>query len=263
MIVKPKGFEDPVNIVDDVEGVLVDSTGTRWVRNPQYDEEGKSAAFSPNTDGVNPRVIHLDREQLKRACQGKKALLEPITVEEVRALADLNRNQWGCAVDEWNNQQIREIMIEADESGKSVADLIERKARVQLSVARAIQEEKESHGEATEKPEEAYVDTAPTKTPPHHKTQEKAQRAPFGAITLTARQVEFLQGRPDKEEFTAEDAPEGFSKMTVGAMISTLREKGVISTGKATTDKGKRVTIFQLTDMGKQTLEHIKQEESK
>ena len=262
MLVKVKGSNNSVNIVDDVEGVLMDSTGTWWVRDPKYDEEGESAAFSPDACGVDLRVIHLDREQLKRVYKGKKAILEPTTVEEVRALADLNRDQWGYVVDEWNNQRIRETMIEADETGKSVADLVERKARAQISVAHATQEEKESHGEATKKPEEAPVNATSTKTPPRHRTQEKAQRVAFGAVTLTARQVEFLQGLPVKESFTAEDAPEGFSKMAVGAMISTLREKEVIRTSKMASN-GKVITTFEFTTIGKQVLERIKQEESK
>lgn len=254
MLVKVEGFETPINIVNDIEGVLVDSNGTMWYRNAKYDKKDEAAAFTTDED-LDPRVIMLDRNQLKRVCKGTKAIQEITTVDEARAYAGQHYEEWGHVVDQWNNQQIREIMMKAEETGRSmseVAGMMERKARAQIVVERAIKEEKESHREATEKPEETHVDVIPPKSPSRKRTQEKAKRVAFGEMVLTERQVEFLRGLPAKDAFTAEDAPEGFSKMAVGAMISTLREKGVISTGKTTMtmDKGKRVTLFKFTDVG-------------
>lgn len=89
-------------------------------------------------------------------------------------------------------------------------------------------------------------------------------------ITLTAKQVDFIKHLPDTSfweqgldscpwcDVLAEEIGGQFAgkPMTVGAMISTLREKNLLTVGRDTSRQGKP-KFMQLTDMGKQVAKEL------
>lgn len=89
-------------------------------------------------------------------------------------------------------------------------------------------------------------------------------------LTLTAKQVDFIKHLPDTSfweqgldsmpwcDVLAEEIGGQFAgkPMTVGAMISTLREKGLVNVGKDLDRKGKP-KFMVLTDLGKKVAKEL------
>lgn len=90
-------------------------------------------------------------------------------------------------------------------------------------------------------------------------------------VTLTAKQVDFIKHIPDTCfyenglestmwcDVLADEIGGQFAgkPMTVGAMISTLREKDVISVGVDKDRNGRKAKFFAFTDMGKKVAEEL------
>ena len=260
MLVKVKGFKSQVNIVDNVDGVLVDSAGTRWVRDPKYDEEGKSAAFSPDTDGVDLRVMHLDLTQLKRACKGKKALLEPTTTDELRAATESMGPAAAALAAEKPDQWFREVMIKAEETCQNPSSL----------AGHLLMDELNQRKSEEVPPEALPVAAVAPKEPTKGKSTTRGKLQPGGfedtfegkRVLLTPKQVEFMKRIGEIEEmyhydtgtwYPADVYTECLSNTmpptSVGAMITTLREKGVIRTEYSKVG-GRKICRFQLTELG-------------
>lgn len=110
---------------------------------------------------------------------------------------------------------------------------------------------------------------------PAKKTTKKARKSKDIAytgngITLTAKQVDFIHHIPDTCFYEqglestpwcdalADEIGGQFAgkPMTVGAMISTLREKGIIVVGVEKMN-GKKAKYFAFTDMGKQVAKEL------
>lgn len=87
-------------------------------------------------------------------------------------------------------------------------------------------------------------------------------------ITLTTKQVTFLKGMKDDDfwekgldsalwiDVFCDTMAGTFGKITMGALISTLKEKDIISVGDSKVN-GKRCTFFVLTDLGKQVAKEL------
>lgn len=260
MLVKVKGFKSQVNIVDNIDGVLVDSAGTRWVRDPKYDEEGKSAAFSPDTDGVDLRVMHLDLPQLKRACKGTRAIQTPTTTDELRAATESMGPEAAALAAEKPDQWFREVMIKAEETCQNPSSL----------AGHLLMDELNQRKSEEVPPEALPVASVAPKEPTKGKSTARGKLQPGGfedtfegkRVLLTPKQVEFMKRVGENETWEQDDRGKWFygdhyaeclsdtmSPMSVGAMITTLREKGVIRTEYARVD-GRRVCKFQLTELG-------------
>ena len=85
-------------------------------------------------------------------------------------------------------------------------------------------------------------------------------------ITLTSKQKYFLEQMP-KDEFWEQGLDSAlyndiftdsleFGKIVAGAIISTLKEKGIILVGVSTVN-GKKAKFFELTDLGKQVAKEL------
>ena len=87
-------------------------------------------------------------------------------------------------------------------------------------------------------------------------------------VTLTAKQVKFIQRMPEDDFYEngldstlwidvyCDTITDEFNAMAVGAMVSTLREKGVIHVSVEKVN-GKKCKYFGFTDLGKQVAKEL------
>lgn len=259
MLVKVDGI--PVSIVADDKGVLLDSKGGKWTRSAQYDTENM-AAYTSSIPGSG--VMKLTRQELKRIVKGRAAILATTTVDEIREYMDRVDRVNAAEVAKWSNQQLREILAEADYSGVAVLKVLYDK----------IEEcRKGGTPEPKEAPPTEGSGRMPSR-PPRAKRRPKKRHSravspdefeyesETGIVVLTQKQVEFLERMSENPNW--EDAEENgwyytddysaelsdtMGVTTVGAMVSTLKEKGVIQTEYIRMG-GMRRCKFKLTELG-------------
>lgn len=123
------------------------------------------------------------------------------------------------------------------------------------------QREAEIQAEYGDSAEAPAIEPAKTKVKPVRKP--KARKSP---LDLTEKQIFFLDNMR-KDDFYEHGLDStlwidilvdtlsnlGMNPMTTGAMISTLREKGLISIGKEQREK-RRLKVFNLTELGKEAM---------
>lgn len=228
---------------------LFDSRGVEWKRDPSKDQEG-FAAYTESVNNVS--TILLDLNQLKVVCGGDRALNTPTTVEEMRYYSRRLHPKRTAIVDKWPDQRLREILIEGEEKGKHPGELMDKYTEDELP--------KEAPRKPTEEPRtpRRYISTP--------KTPKRAPVAREGLpVALTAKQLIFMQRLdsytawegPDSEGIASEYAEEisdELNAMAVGAVITTLRQKGVI-----TTNKTKTGCYFRLTGLGVEVYNALKE----
>lgn len=256
----------PVYLVGNNKGVLIDIDHNKWQRKAEWDVPDR-AAFAMETCSTRNEAIYLDKFQLKRAVLGSSAMQRVLDVQEFRYYADRHPEQINA--NDWSDQQIRELLMEADERNMDVVEYLLKKAKEKAKKAQeaeGVQEDGCSTQNATEANGTATT-TKRTSTPKRDK-RAKVQEGGFEytdsnlQIILTPRQTEFMErlgeldGWKDKgvggqyasSEY-AECLEDTMNPMAVGAMISTLREKGIITTEYVKNDGTKRC-MFRLTDLG-------------
>lgn len=89
-----------------------------------------------------------------------------------------------------------------------------------------------------------------------------------GMPTLTAKQVKFIKRMPEDDFYEhgldsalwidvyCDTIADEFNPMSVGAMVSTLREKGLVNVGSDRVN-GKRCKFMVFTDLGKQIAKEL------
>ena len=121
------------------------------------------------------------------------------------------------------------------------------------------------YGDASPKTADPTQDEAPATKPAKAKPVRKP-RPRKSPLDLTEKQVFFLDNMR-KDDFyehgldstlwidilTDTLSSLGMNPMTTGAMVTTLREKGLISVGTEQREK-KRLKAFNLTDLGKEVM---------
>lgn len=87
-------------------------------------------------------------------------------------------------------------------------------------------------------------------------------------VTLTAKQVKFIQRMPEDDFYEhgldsalwidvyCDTIADEFNPMAVGAMVSTLREKGLINVGMQKVN-GRNSKFFGFTELGKQVAKEL------
>lgn len=248
-----------INIVRNESGLLWDATGLGWLRRGDLDHPGHAAYSATTAEGVR-MDIQFTKDELVRICMGTRAIQTPSTVEELRAsTADFEPEAAALAAEK-PDQWFREILSKAGETSQNPASLMGHMLMDELD---------------HRKPEESPVEASPLtqearKGPPQCKRAPRAKLQPGGfedtfggkRVLLTPKQVEFMERLGENETWEQDDSgiwyygdhyaeclSDTMSPMSVGAMITTLREKGVIRTeyGKV---GGNKVFRFQLTDLG-------------
>ena len=254
----------------DTDGVyLIDRNGIKWERCPEYDSADPFFIAYRETK-ANISVVRLTREEIKRTINGPHAMQTPITVEEMRYYAlDLPKEyQW--IIDQWSDQQLREILIDAESKNRNPGAVMEAKVYKIIADEEAAKEEAErqknaeSHEKAQEKPGKTRSVPRGYSSTPRKRTQEGSISVAFGeaSVILTPKQLEFMERLSEcpgwKETGTggeyvasqyAEELSDTMNPMSMGAVLTTLREKGLLNTKKARMG-GIKCCVCQLTEVG-------------
>lgn len=250
-----------INIIRNEHGVLWDATGLGWSRRGDLDRPGHAAYSATTAEGVR-MDIQFTKDELVRVCKGTRAIQTPATVEELREMVSDTMGPGAKALAEDKpDQWFREVLIKAEETGENPYSLAGHLFLDELN---------------RRKPEEVPPEASPLPpvTREEHTRYRRTPRAklqPGGfedtfegkRVLLTPKQVEFLERLEENETWEQDDSGRWFygdqyaeclsdtmSPMSVGAMVTTLREKGVIRT-EYTRYNGRKACKFQLTDMGK------------
>ena len=250
-----------IHIVRNESGILWDDTGLGWSRRGDLDQPGYAAYSATTADGVR-MDIQFTKDELVRICKGTRAIQTPATVEELRVMvSDTMETEAKALAEDKPDQWFREVMIEAEETDQNPYFLAGRLLLDELG---------------QRKPKEVPAEASPLapvtrKAPSRGNSTPRAKLQPGGfedtfegkRVLLTPKQVEFLERLEENETWEQDDSGRWFygdhyaeclsdtmSPMSVGAMVTTLREKGAIRT-EYTRYNGRKVCKFQLTDMGK------------
>ena len=214
------------------------------------------AAYSTSMLG-DGEVIQFTKDELVRICKGTHAIQTPTTPEELRAAMG---PEAAALAAEKSDQWFREVLSKAEETSQNPSSVAGHLLMDELD---------------RRKPKEVSTEASPLaqetrKAPPQYKRAPRAKLQPGGfedtfegkRVLLTPKQTEFMERLEENEAWERGDPSKWFcgdnyaeclsdtmSPMSVGAMITTLREKGVIRTEYTRVD-GRRVCKFQLTELG-------------
>lgn len=248
-----------ISIVSNDKGVLTDAGGTKWWRRGSLDSPGHAAYSATTGEGVR-MDIQFTKDELVRICKGTRAIQTPTTVEELRVATTDFEPEAAALAAEKPDQWFREVLIKAEETGRNPHSLAGHLLLDELD-----------RGKPKEVPPEAPP--LPPVTREEHTRYKRAPRAklqPGGfedtfegkRVLLTPKQVEFMKRIGEIEEMYHYDTGTWYpadvyteclsntmSPTSVGAMITTLREKGVIRTEYSKVG-GRKICRFQLTDLG-------------
>lgn len=235
--------------------------GTEWARNPKLDDQQKGLIGYTETK-YHVSSMQLTRAEMKRVIAGEAAMRTPTTVDEMRYFAlDLHPTLIRV-IDEWSDQRLREILIKAEDTHKNAGDLLEKEARAQLEAEVPPEKPKEGPPEATE----THRAPRTARSTPRPRKQEGSLSVTTEDISvlLTPKQLEFLErlsecpgwedtgaaGEYVASEY-AQELSDTMNPMSVGAVLTTLREKHLLQTEKRRVG-AIRCCVFKLTDLGVQ-----------
>lgn len=245
-----------VNIVRSDGKSLFDANNVEWARNPNLDDRDH-AAYTETRNHIT--TIMLGRYELRRVCAGDKAIRTPTTVQEMRYHAVGLHKSLQEVIDGWPNQRLREILVEADEKGVNAGTLLEKTAEKEVEDNKPPKRAPE----ATERPTEAHKESPRYSRPSRPRKQEGSVSVALGEafVLLTPKQLEFMErlsecpewdGTPTGEynaSLYAQELEDTMNPMSVGAVLTTLREKNLLQTKKRKVG-GVKCCIFKLTDLG-------------
>lgn len=260
----------PVSIIDTDKKSLFDSKHQEWARHPSGDQpEGLVCYMNTQTC----MEILLTREDMRRVIKGYKAINTPTTLEEMRDHISRCPQYVQEMVDGWPDQKLREILIQADEEGCDPRWLMEGIANKE-----AKQEEltPEMPTEATGTATEAHRTPRTARSTPRPRKQEGSVSVALGeaSVLLTPKQLEFVERLSEcpgwgesgpAGEYTASEYAQELSDtmnpMSMGAVLTTLREKGLLQTEKRRVGAIK-CCVFKLTDLGAQVYNKLANKEA-
>ena len=256
MIVKSSSGMN-VSIIHNDKKSLYDVGGGKWDRNPNYDDADKKLIAFVNVDTLD--MLQLTIEEMKRVIAGKSALNTPTTVEEMWDLVNRSSKRIQSIASKWMDQHIREILIEAEENGSNPVLLLEKAVDREIERTTPSKKPTEAPPVATEAPKTSRTGRNTTRP----RKQEGSVTVSLGDISvlLTPKQLEFMErlsecpgwdgtptGKYNASEYSQE-LSDTMNPMSMGAVLTTLREKGLLRTEKCRVGAIK-CCIFQLTDTG-------------
>lgn len=234
-----------VSIIENKHGILIDTSGNWWTRDADKDT---SDAAGYSCKDVND-FIQLTRPELKRVCKGNTAIQQLTTVTEMRDFINRLKADLREIGNSWNNQQLREILIEADVDNKNCLSLLLCKLNAEYDRQHVTTAETEERTSCEKEGISLELErSAGTSVPLKKKAQRKVKEYAFegtydGAdIKLTVKQVTVMLAilRATDTELNCSTAnvlrevSSEMSAISAGAVFSTLKEKGIISMDKST-----------------------------
>lgn len=249
-----------IHIVRNESGLLWDATGLGWIRRGDLDQPGHAAYSATTGEGVR-MDIQFTKDELVRVCKGTRAIQTPITPEELRVMmSDTMEPEAKALAAEKPDQWFREVMVKAEETNQNPYSLAGHLLLDELDRSKPEEVPPEAPPVAPVAPKESTRG----KRTPRGKLQPGGHEDTFEGkrVLLTPKQVEFMERISEIEETYPSDTgtwypadvyteclSDTMSPMSVGAMITTLREKGVIRTEYSKVG-GRKICRFQLTELG-------------
>ena len=242
-----------VSIIENKHGILVDTLGNWWTRDA--DKDTPDAAGDSNQDKED--YMQLTRPELKRVCGGNTTIQQLTTVAEMRDYTSRLEADLREIADGWNDQQLREILIEADTDNRSCISLLLYKLNTECSrreaeaaaLLNAANEDKTEECVSCER-EGTSLElerSAGTDVPPKKKVKRKAKEYAFEgmyegvSVKLTSKQATVLlaimRSMGGNSSCSTADVLRNvaneMSAISAGAVFSTLKEKGIVSMDKS------------------------------
>lgn len=208
--------------------------------NEEYEARKKAEEEKEMANSAQVQVIEIEVEGTKYTQTRPGYYYKRVDGKNVR----IPKSEWEQAFDAYTNQ-----VDEADEEWD-------------------IEDEVQSRKDLQDKKDREAEDNFNGKKTKPRKSKDIAHES--NGVTLTAKQVDFIKHLPDTNfweqgldsmpwcDVLADEIGGQFAgkPMTVGAMISTLREKGVVVVGRDTSRRGKP-KFMQFTDLGKQVAKEL------
>lgn len=257
-----------VYFVDNDKKCLIDNGGVKWKRDPKMDRDGRAAYTETK---ANISTVLLTVQDLVRATKGVAHMTTPITVEEMRYYSTRLPGRMHKVIDQWPDQKLREILCDAEEQGKHPGHMMELAAQKEMEPE--VQPTKEP-GMPTGASPLTSVKPRPqgtsSNTPRRRKQEGSISVALDGmSILLTPKQLEFME-RLSENPGWKKDGPNGtyimsaymneledtMSPISAGAVLTTLREKKILTTEKVRYD-GYKTCSFKLTELGIQVYKKL------
>lgn len=247
-----------VSIVHTDKKDLYDADGTRWARHPECDQQDPYRIAYINTETMD--LLLLYKDEIKRIIAGKASILTPTSVEEMRDYISRSTKRIKNIADAWPDQQLREILAEADEHGSNPIMVLEKKVENEIERTTPPKKLTEAPPVATESPKTPRTYRSTTRT----RKQEGSVTVSLGeaSVLLTPKQLEFMERLSENPEWDkngvygeyvaseyAQELSDTMNPMSMGAVLTTLREKSLIRTEKRRVGAIK-CCMFQLTDLG-------------
>lgn len=252
-----------VYFVDNDKKCLIDNDGVKWKRDPSMDRNG-CAAYTDTKANVS--TVLLTVRDLVRVTKGVAHMTTPTTVEEMRYYSTRLPGRMRKVIDQWPDQRLREILCDAEEQGKHPGHMMELDAQKELPPdPPVITTPRMPTGASPLTSVKPKPQGTSSNTPRRRKQEGSLSVALDGmSILLTPKQLEFME-RLSENPSWKKDGPNGTYIMSVymneledtmnpisaGAVLTTLREKKILTTEKVRYD-GYKTCSFKLTELGVQ-----------
>ena len=170
--------------------------------------------------------------------------------EENGKKSRIKKAEYEQAFEEYNAQIAQDIMID-----EAITDEQADEWTAEIDEARQAQAEKQAESDRE-------AEQAMGGKPKAKKRRSKDIAYEGNGITLTTKQVRFIQRMPEDDFYEAnlnsslwidcycDTIADEFNPMAVGAMVSTLREKGILAVGEDRVN-GKKCKCMAFTELGR------------
>lgn len=251
-----------ISILENKRGVLIDSYGRNWLRDASKDKPERGMAGYSRQD--NEDAIIFTKPKLVRVCKGNTAIQQLTTVAEARDFTSRLEADLRKIADGWNDQQLREVLMEADSKGCSALNLLMSKLQkesdqLRASAAAETEEYISCERDGTSLTQES---AGGIQAPPHENTPKKVKgnvfEGMFGEelVRLTSGQLAIMhaifstldpKSGASPTASVAQCVSGEMSAVSAGATIATLKEKKLIVVDKTSSKK-----VVRLTSLGVQ-----------
>ena len=249
-----------ISILENRRGVLIDSHGRNWLRDASKDKPEQGMAGYSRQD--NEDAVIFTKPELVRVCKGDTAIQQLTTVAEMRDFATRLEADLREVADGWNDQQLREVLVEADNKSCSALNLLVVKLQKESDRLHAAAEAEECPScerDGTSLAQENAVGIqAPTRGNTPKKAKGNAFEGVFGEelVRLTSGQLAIMhaifstldpKSGASPTAIIAQCVSDEMSAVSAGATIATLKEKKLIVVDKTSSKK-----VVRLTSLGVQ-----------
>lgn len=253
---------EAISILENKRGILIDSRRRNWLRDASKDKPEQGMAGYSRQD--NEDTIILTKPELVRVCKGNTAIQQLTTVAEARDFASRLEADLREIADNWGDQQLREVLMEADSKGCSALNLLTSKLQKESDQLRAsaVAENEECISCERDGTSLAQESAGGTQAPPRGNTPKKVKGNAFEGVfgeelvRLTSGQFTVMHAifstlDPKSGASLTADVTQyvngEMSAVSAGATIATLKEKNLVVVDKSSPQK-----VVRLTNLGAQ-----------